>query len=186
MNLLTSLIVAIAVCLDSFAIAITIGIAAKKVKIRQAIKAAVILAAIQGVMVIIGWFIVTQTKSAISSIDHWIGFGILTIVGGRMVYEGLKKKKDRKVFDPFRLSVLVTLAIASSIDALAVGVSLTIINANIFITATTVTVLTFVMAFLGIFIGERKGKLLGDRMEIVGGVTLILIGISFLVINWYF
>ncbi len=184
MNIITSLLVAIAVCLDSFAVAVTIGIAAEKVKMRQAMKAAAILAAIQGLMPLIGWLIGTQTKNLISSFDHWIGFGLLAIVGGRMVYEGFKKKKDRDEFNPFAPMVLITLAIASSIDALVVGVSFALINANIFITVAIISILTFVMVTLGILIGKRKGKLLGDRMEILGGVILILIGISFLVINY--
>jgi len=183
MSILTSIIVAIAVCLDSFAVAITIGIAAERVRLRQAMRAAAILAAIQGMMPLLGWFLGTRSKNMISSFDHWIGFGLLVLVGGRMVYEGLSKKKSKKEFNPFAITVLITLAIASSIDALVVGVSFALINANIFITAAIISSLTFVMVTVGIMIGKRKGELLGDRMEVFGGIILILIGISFLIIN---
>ena len=186
MSIITPIIIAIAVCLDSFAVAVTVGIAAEKIKLRQALKAAVVLATIQGIMPVIGWLIGTQTKSLISSFDHWIGFGLLLIVGARMVWEGLKPKKAKDAFNPFALLVLITLAIASSIDALIVGVSFAYISANILTTSVVIFTFTFVMVMTGIYLGKRKGELLGDRMEILGGVVLILIGISFLVINWWF
>lgn len=185
MEFIILLLIALAVCLDSFAVSVTVGSAAKKVRLGDAFKAASILAVIQGMMPMIGWLIGTRAKSLISDYDHWIGFVLLFLVGSRMIYEGFKKKKDRGEFDPFSLRVLLILAVASSIDALVVGVSFAFISTNIFIAASIIAFVTFLMVTAGVYFGKRLGEMFGKRAEIYGGIILIMIGLSFPLINWW-
>lgn len=180
------ILISLAVCLDSFAVAVTIGFVAERVRIWKALRAAAILALIQGIMPAIGWLIGSHTKSLVSNFDHWIAFLLLSIIGIRMIAEGMKKKKDRQAFDPFKPLVLIGLAVASSIDALIAGVSFALIDVNILTASAIIFGLTFIVVLLGVFFGKKVGELFGKRMEIIGGIIMIAMGVAILVVNWVY
>jgi len=130
----------------------------------------------QFLMPILGWFAGATVSGAIAAVDHWIAFGILGIVGGRMIRAGLKAEEDTGTGNPSRGWSLIMLSVATSIDALAVGFSLAMIDVEIWFPAVVIGIVTAVMSVAGLRLGARLGSRFGHRMEIVGGVTLVFVG----------
>ena len=130
----------------------------------------------QFLMPIIGWLAGLTIASAIASVDHWVAFVLLAIVGGRMIQSGLKAEPDSGAGDPSKGWSLVMLSIATSIDALAVGFSLAMIDVDIWMPAVMIGVVTGLMSVAGLRLGTRLGARFGHRMEIVGGAILIFVG----------
>lgn len=131
----------------------------------------------QFLMPILGWFAGAAVSGAIAAVDHWIAFGILGIVGGRMIRSGLKAKQDTGTDDPSKSWSLIMLSIATSIDALAVGFSLAMIKVDIWFPAVVIGIVTAGMSVAGLRLGARLGSRFGNRMEIVGGVILVFVGV---------
>ncbi len=181
MNTLTIFIIALGLAMDAFAVSITSGIAIKRLRIRYALRIALFFGAFQAIMPVIGWFAGLGMRDLISAIDHWIAFTLLLIVGCKMIYEStvMDEEKDKK--DPLNLYVLIILSVATSIDALAVGLSLSFINVAIIAPAVIIGVITFLLFFLGVYVGDRFGHFFESRIEILGGMILIGIGIRILI-----
>ena len=134
----------------------------------------------QFLMPVIGWFAGTTIVRYISAYDHWVAFGLLAFVGIRMIRSGFEAGGEEQENDPSRGWTLVLLAFATSIDALAIGFSLGLVGVTIWYPAVIIGVVTGLISWLGIFLGNRLGQKLGKRMEIIGGIVLILIGIRIL------
>lgn len=130
----------------------------------------------QFLMPIVGWFAGRAIAGVVSSFDHWVAFALLAVIGGRMIQNGLKDEPDPGAGDPSKGWSLILLSIATSIDALAVGFSLAMIDVNIWVPAVMIGVVTAAMSVVGVGIGTRLGARFGHRMEVVGGVILILVG----------
>lgn len=143
-------------------------------------KIAFVLAFFQGVMPMIGWLIGSGVKEYMMAYDHWIAFILLMALGIKMIYESFRHDEYRQAYNPMRLGVMVSMAIATSIDALIVGLSFAFIEVNIFITVFLIGTVTFIVSMLGILFGKKAGASLGPRMEIVGGLILIAIGLKIL------
>jgi manganese efflux pump family protein len=180
MELITIFLIAVGLNFDSLAVSISTGLIVNQIRFKQAIRIAFVLALFQGSMPFIGWFLGSQVKDYIIAYDHWIAFVLLFIIGARMIYESLKKEEDKKQLDPLKLSVMVGMAIATSIDALIVGVSFAFINVNIMFSVAIIGSLTFLVSMLGMLLGKKLGSFFGRKIEIVGGVILISIGIKIL------
>ncbi len=135
----------------------------------------------QFLMPIVGWFVGSTVAGAIASVDHWIAFGLLAIVGGRMIQGGLNPDENRETSDPSRGWTLIFLSIATSIDALAVGFSLAMIGVDIWFPAVIIGLVTAAMSVMGLQLGARLGTRFGNRMEILGGVILFMVGLRILV-----
>jgi manganese efflux pump family protein len=180
MAYLTLFLIAIGLNFDSFAVSITTGLVVNHIRFWQATKIAVVLAFFQALMPLLGWLIGSEVKGLISDYDHWVAFGLLSIIGIKMIYEGLKKEEERKDFNPFKPLVLIGMAVATSIDALIVGVSFAFITVNIFISIGVIGFLTYVVAMLGMLFGKKAGKWFGKKMEIAGGLILIGMGVKIL------
>ena len=131
----------------------------------------------QFLMPIIGWFAGTTVLRYISAYDHWVAFGLLAFVGIRMIRSGFDPNGDEQKNDPSRGWTLVMLAFATSIDALAVGFSLGLVGVTIWYPAVVIGVVTGLISWLGILLGNRLGAKFGKRMEIIGGIILILMGV---------
>jgi len=116
----------------------------------------------------------------VESFDHWIAFGLLGLIGGKMVYEGLRKDAEEKRTNPLDPKVLLGMSLATSIDALIVGVSFAFITINLYLATAVIWFATFFFSMLGILFGKITGKLLGKKMEIIGGIILFLIGLKIL------
>lgn len=180
MEYLVIFFVAIGLCFDTFAVSISSGIAKQEIVFTDALKIAFTLAFFQSAMPLAGWGLGEQVKQFISNIDHWIAFGILGLLGLKMILESLKKEKQ-KDFNPLNGLVLISMAIATSIDALAVGISFSFVNIPILISVLIIGFVTFMASMLGILFGKKTGKHLGKRVEMAGGIILIIIGLKILI-----
>ena len=181
MELITLLLIAIGLSFDTFAVSISTGLVANHIRFWQATRIALTLGFFQALMPLLGWFIGEQLRHYISDYDHWIAFLLLLAIGIKMILESLKEEQERKELDPFRPMVLIGMAIATSIDALIVGISFAMIEVNILISVLIIGFVTYVVAMLGILFGKNAGKMFGRKIEIIGGLILIGIGIKILV-----
>ncbi len=176
---ITIILIAIALAMDSFSVAITRGFTNTKPKmLAEALKIGFFFGTFQAVMPIIGWLAGISITDIISDFDHWIAFGLLTIIGARMIYESLSPKSE-KIASSSSLKVLVILSIATSIDALAVGLSLSFLEASIIEPAIIIGIITFSLSFLGVYIGKKLGNY--KKIGVLGGIILIVIGLRVLI-----
>ncbi len=180
MDLITILLIAVGLSFDTFAVSISSGLTIRHIRFFQAVKIAFTLAFFQSLMPLIGWILGNQVSGLIANYDHWVAFGLLSVLGMKMAYESLKKDEENSNFNPLNLVVLLGMAVATSIDALVVGVSFALIEINIYWSILIIGVVTFLVSMVGMLFGKKVGGKLGKRMEIIGGVILIGIGLKIL------
>jgi putative Mn2+ efflux pump MntP len=181
MHLAVILFIAIGLSMDAFAVSIAAGSVCRDLKVRHALRMALFFGGFQAVMPIIGFLAGLGLKSFISAYDHWIAFGLLVLVGGKMIYESLKIGAAEKNLDPSNLLVLLALSVATSIDALAIGITLSVLTTSILGAAGIIGLVTFALSYAGILIGKRFGHFFESKIEIIGGLILIAIGVKILV-----
>jgi len=181
MEVVTILLIAFGLAMDAFAVSITSGLTIKSLKVNYALKIALFFGLFQAIMPGIGWLAGFSLRDIISGIDHWIAFGLLTLIGCKMIFESTKIGSKEKEIDPLSNYVLLILVIATSIDALAVGLSLSFLKIAIVTPAIIIGIVTFMVSFLGVFVGNRFGHFFENKIEIIGGLTLIGIGIKILI-----
>jgi putative Mn2+ efflux pump MntP len=173
---LTFLLIGIGLCFDTFAVSVSFGILKKGIQFRQACLIAITLSFFQAFSPVLGWFIGISVKNLIATFDHWIAFGLLALIGARMIYEGIRDEEERKEFNPMKPGVLIGVAVATSIDALVVGLSFGFLDTYIFIPAIIIGSVTFFAALLGMLSGKNIPGKTSHRSLIIGGIILILIG----------
>lgn len=178
MNLLATVALALAMSTDAFAVAVGKGAALQRPHFREALRTGAIFGVIEGLTPVIGWALGHWAAPYVQAWDHWIAFTLLGVLGLRMMREGLSGADDDGDGKPASHSfwLLAVAGFATSIDAMAVGVGLAFIDANIVTTAGAIGLSTFIMVTLGVMVGRGLGKLVGKRAEIVGGLVLIAIG----------
>jgi len=162
-------------------VSITSGITIKHLKINNALKIAVFFGLFQAIMPLVGWLAGLSLKDFISEIDHWIAFGLLSFIGCKMIYESITVQSNEKHFDPLNVYVLLMLSVATSIDALAVGVSFAFLKVSIVTPVIIIGTITFLLSYLGVYIGDRIGHFFENKIEIAGGLLLIGIGLKILI-----
>lgn len=167
--------------MDSFAVSLASGAILKKPRLRQALIIALFFGVFQAVMPVLGWLAGFKVTTFISGLDHWIAFGLLAFIGTRMIMSALRSAGSENQFDPLKLSVLLTLAVATSIDAAAVGLSFSCLKNEIIKPATIIGIVTFIISFAGVYLGIYVGKLFSRRVVFFGGILLIGIGIKILI-----
>lgn len=176
-------LLALALAMDCFTVSITCGIIQKRLG-RQVIAMALLFGGFQGGMTLLGWSLAASFLDYISSVDHWFAFILLAFLGGKMIWEGFHSSDDCHRFNPSRLSTLLTLAVATSIDALAVGFSFTCMGfavlQSMFLPTVIIGTVSTVMTVAGKFIGVRLGRRFNWPAEQIGGIILILIGLKVL------
>nr|WP_242541246.1 manganese efflux pump MntP family protein [Phormidium pseudopriestleyi] len=175
--------------MDAFAVAIGSGIALKKVKVQDAVLVATFFGGFQLFMPLIGWIAGLGIREAISSVDHWIAFLLLGFIGGKMIHESIYEEEgveEGKAANPRNLYILLGLAVATSIDALAVGLSISLLQNSIVELAIVIGIVTFVLSFAGVYIGNRVGNFCEKQVTILGGLILIGIGVKILLENLIF
>jgi putative Mn2+ efflux pump MntP len=182
MNLITILLMAIGLALDAFTVSISAGgtITITQNRFKSALKVGLFFGIFQGIMPILGWLGGYSFKDYISTIDHWVAFGLLSIIGGKMIYESIKYKSEIPKTNISSIYVLLTLSVATSIDALAAGLSLAFIGTHILIPAIIIAIITFILSFIGVYLGNKIGEFLKNKIGIVGGFILIGIGLKIL------
>ncbi len=181
MSWITVTVIALGLAMDSFAVSITSGITIRRPRFSDALKVGAFFGLFQALMPLMGWLAGFGFRGFITNVDHWIAFGLLSFIGIRMIYESFKGKENYKEFNPLSVYVLFMLSIATSIDAFAVGITFAFLDISIFIPIIVIGTITFLLSFSGVFIGDRAGHFFGKRIETVGGIILIAIGIKILV-----
>jgi putative Mn2+ efflux pump MntP len=169
--------------MDAFAVALAIGASRHSQGLRPAFRISFHFGLFQFLMPVVGWFIGMTVAHWVQSFDHWIAFSLLAYVGGRMVRAGFNPEAETYPSDPTRKWTLLLLCIATSIDALAVGLSLAMLRINIWYPSVIIGVVTAAISWMGMSLGKRLGSRFGKRMEVAGGVILILIGLRVLYVH---
>jgi putative Mn2+ efflux pump MntP len=167
--------------MDAFAVSIANGMTIKSQRKKAALLTAVFFGGFQMVMPLIGWAIGLSLQDIISGIDHWIAFGLLAFIGAKMIYEALKNNGSEDKEKTLKIRTLLTLAVATSIDALMVGLSFAFLQISIILPVAAIGIVTFGLSFAGFYFGGYLGKTFGHRIEILGGLILIAIGVKILV-----
>jgi len=180
MGFYTLFVLAIGLSFDSFAVSVSSGIIRNRILFFDASKIAFSLAFFQGTMPVIGWFLGRSINETIAEFDHWIAFSLLGLLGLRMIVNSLRDREETIILDPLRPAVLLTLSIATSIDALVVGISFAFFEINIIMAVLLIGGVTFIVSMLGILFGKKIGTRFGNRIEILGGVIMIAIGVKIL------
>jgi putative Mn2+ efflux pump MntP len=181
LDALTVLLIAFGLAMDAFAVSIANGMTIKSQRKKAALLTAVFFGGFQMLMPVIGWAIGLNLQSIIEGVDHWIAFGLLTFIGAKMIYEALKNNAIEDKKKTLKIRTLLTLAVATSIDALMVGLSFAFLQTSIILPVAAIGIVTFILSFAGFYFGGYLGKTFGHRIEILGGLILIAIGIKILV-----
>lgn len=181
MDLVTIIILGVGLAMDCFAVSVTQGICANKLRLRPALNMAFLFGFLQGVMPLIGFGVGQAFAAQIKAVDHWVAFGILAAIGGKMMYESLKStpQEEEKCAcntNRFQFTTLLTLAFATSIDALATGLIFVPYPHKILFAAFVIGIISFIASMIGIKLGHQFGKKIPFNFELTGGIVLIFIG----------
>ena len=172
-------LIALALSMDAFAVAICKGLSVKKVGAKHILTVGIYFGGFQALMPLIGYLLGTQFESFITSVDHWIAFVLLSFIGGNMIREALSHEEE-KLDDSFSFKTMMTLAVATSIDALAMGVTFAFLRVNIVPAVLLIGATTFVLSAAGLKVGNVFGAKYKSRAELFGGVVLVLMGLKIL------
>lgn len=182
MSFIEIILLATGLSMDSLAVSVAGGAAIQKLKIHNILKIAVVLGIFQAGMTVIGYIAGKGFEKYICTFDHWIAFILLFYLGSKMIYDEIQnKEEDSCCFNPLNNKTLAGLGIATSIDALAIGISLAVLKSPIVIQALTIGLVTFAFSAFGVYFGSRFGKKVNLRIELIGGLILIGIGTKILV-----
>jgi putative Mn2+ efflux pump MntP len=184
MSLITVFFIALGLGVDAFSVAIGIGAVNDKKSWSPVFRLATAFGLFQFTMPIIGWLAGLTVVEIISPFDHWIAFALLALVGGKMIREGLEKESDEEKADQTVGLPLLMLSIATSIDALAVGFSFSILKTKILFPAVIIGIVCFLMTVTGMIFGKVLAKIFGKKVEVFGGMVLIAIGVKILIDHW--
>ncbi len=180
LDLISIFIIAVGLSADCFAVAFSGCIAMKSVSKKQIIVASLSFGIFQALMPLLGWLAGQTVVDYIADYDHWLAFALLAFIGGKMVWESFRKEDEACKTDITKWKTLITLSIATSIDALAVGLTFAFLEVNIAMACGVIGITAFVISILGFILGRKAGKVLGRRAELIGGLVLIAIGLRIL------
>lgn len=181
--MLTVFFIGLGLAMDAFSVSLTNGLCIKNIKMKDAFLIAFFYGFFQFIMPVIGFFAASIFKGYIEKVDHWVAFVLLFLIGIKMISEALEKRKECSKDEEKKLSlkVLTLQAVATSIDALAVGVGFVALKLPVFSSCILIGVITFILCFLGVFIGKKAGNIFKGKAEIIGGIILIAIGSKILI-----
>lgn len=182
MGIIELLLIAVGLSMDAFAVSVCKGLNMTKLRIKNALVIGLFFGGFQALMPLIGWFLGSRFESYIVSIDHWIAFGLLAFIGGQMVWEALKEGEHKQESaDELRLKQLFMLAVATSIDALAVGITFALLDGvSIWISILLIGCITFAISVAGVLVGFKFGSKYEKGAQIMGGIILVGLGIKIL------
>ena len=185
MNLFSLILLGVGLSIDSLAASITTGACSKNIKFKYIIKVASFMAVFQGVMPLIGWLIGSSFKNMIEDYDHWVAFILLLGIGGKLIYDGLSNSPNKSDINIKNNMLLVGMSIATSIDAMIIGVGFGLIEINIWLAMLIIGITTFIFSIVGVFVGEKIGNKINNGIEIFGGLVLTAIGLKILLEHIY-
>ena len=181
------LFLAVGVSMDAFAVSIGKGLSARRASWREALTVGLWFGGFQALMPVIGYFLGISFADLVTKVDHWIAFGLLLLIGGNMILEAIKDAGESKQEDSsFGFRTMLVLAIATSIDALALGISFAFLGTEIWSSVSVIGVTTFLFSAVGLFIGKKVGERFHKRAQILGGIILIAIGFRILFEHLFF
>lgn len=174
-------LIAVGLSMDAFSVSVCKGLSMKKLNLKGGIITAFFFGAFQALMPLIGYFLGSRFENVIASFSHWVSFILLAVIGGKMVWEAFKSddENDGKEYS-LDIKELFILAVATSIDALAVGIVFAAEKTNLIFSVSVIGIITFALSLLGVFIGHKFGSKYEKKAEIAGGIILILIGVKLL------
>ena len=179
MGLIEIIFIGIGLAMDAFAVSVCKGLSMKKINWKNAIIIAIYFGIFQALMPVVGYFLGTAFSSIVESVDHWIAFILLAAIGGNMIKESTDDEVEKRN-DNVDVRTMIVLAIATSIDALAVGVTFAFFKVNLVLAIILIGIITFALSILGVIIGNKFGDKLQNKAELTGGIILILIGLKIL------
>lgn len=183
MGLIELVLIAVGLSMDAFAVSICKGLGMKRLDVKQAAIIAVFFGGFQGLMPVIGWALGTGFQSYITPVDHWIAFALLAFIGAKMLFDAFhddEADSQEQSSDRLAIKEVLLLAIATSIDAIAVGITFAFLRVDIVVAVLLIGVITFGLSFIGVAVGHQFGARFEKPASIVGGVVLILIGLKIL------
>jgi len=181
MGLFEIILIAIGLSMDAFAVSITLGLSIKKPKIKEFLLPGIYFGSFQALMPLIGYFAGINFANKIQHIDHWVAFVLLGLIGAKMIKDSFSKEETKVNENPFQFAKMLLLAIATSIDALAVGITFAFFEINIFMTIMITGLTTFCISTGGVKIGNVFGTKYKSKAEFAGGVILVLLGLKIFV-----
>lgn len=180
----TLLLMGVGLSMDAFAVSICKGLAMRRVNKKQCFVIALFFGGFQALMPLIGWFLGSQFEQYITSIDHWIAFILLCFIGGKMILEAVREKDEKDEVEqmdpPLDLKELFVMAVATSIDALAVGITFAFLDIPILEAILVIGITTFIICVIGVYVGNFFGSRYKRKATLAGGVILVLLGVKIL------
>ncbi len=180
MDFLTLLIIAFGLALDAFAVSLSCGISITRSHWKPIFLPAFLFGFFQGMMPLFGWGFGVSVRSWIEFLDHWIAFTLLALIGLHMIYQAIYTR-EKACLDPSDIKMLILLAVATSIDALVIGIGFAILDVHMIRAVAVIALVTFLLSLIGLRAGRRFGAYLGRKAEVIGGVVLISMGIKILI-----
>ena len=180
MTYLTVLAIALGLAMDAFSVAIAAGAVYRQMQISHVFRLAFCFGFFQMFMPVIGWFCASSVKACVAPFCHWVVYLTLLLIGGKMIYDAIKLEPEQKRTLELTFLTLIALSVATSLDALAMGVPLSLLNMQLLHTAGTIGLTTLLLSLVGVYLGKKFGHLFEKRVEILGGVVIILIGFKVL------
>lgn len=182
MSLSELILISVGLAMDAFSVSVCKGLSMKRLDLKGGLITALFFGVFQGLMPVIGYCLGSRFEKIISSYSHWVSFVLLAFIGGKMIWEVLKHGDDEEKSKEYRLDLkeLFILAVATSIDALAVGIVFAAEKTNLLFSVSVIGIITFALSFLGVFIGNKFGSRYEKYTEFVGGTVLVLIGVKLL------
>ena len=182
MSILEICLVGLGLAADAFAVAMCKGVEMKKFILKYAVVIALFFGVFQAVMPLIGWAVASTFEEYITAYDHWIAFGLLLLLGGKMIWDSFKKEEESAEEKALNIGfkTLLLMAIATSIDALAVGVTFAFLQVNVWVAIAIIGAITFILSLIGVAIGAKLGDKFEKKAEFIGGLILVLIGVKIL------
>ncbi|MCL2759525.1 MAG: manganese efflux pump MntP family protein [Treponema sp.] len=186
MGLLEIILIAIGLSMDTFAVSITLGLSAKKPGVFKYFIPGIYFGLFQAIMPLIGFFAGTLFAAKIMAFDHWIAFALLGFIGGKMIIDSFSKKEIENNETSFRFIKMLLLAVATSIDALTVGITFAFFQINLLAAVLIIGFTTFIVSTGGMIVGNRFGIMFKSKAEFLGGAVLVLIGLKILIEHLFF
>jgi len=186
MNLFEIILIAVGLSMDAFAVSITLGLSVEKPKKIQYLIPGIYFGFFQALMPLIGFITGKLFADKVQQFEHWIAFALLSLIGANMIKESFSKKEEKNEDNPFNFLKMLLLAVATSIDALAVGVTFAFFKLNIIMALIIIGLTTFLFSIVGVKIGNIFGKKYKSKAELVGGAVLILLGLKILIEHLFF
>ena len=186
MSIIEIALIGVGLAMDAFAVSICKGLAVRRMNYKKAIIIAAFFGVFQALMPALGYVLGTTFANKIAAIDHWIAFILLALIGANMIKEALSSDDDECQDDSLRLGDLIMLSIATSIDALAVGITFAFFNVSLLLSVSMIGIITFIICVIGVKVGNVFGEKYKSKAELAGGLILIVMGAKILIDHLFF